>query len=179
MKIDKLIPMVEFVLQEEAYINQFNTRDARTADPYNRIVNYAKFLSQPLQLGMFVPCDDEGKYLINPDLPAPFCRDCADENGTCPNSGYPCEPKEATEVYSKAKEKVLFKGFEVLNTRVGMSVVNNGRLEFEFDEYGCWLNPYDSCDGVRINKIEILSNLNLSKEHLTLTRNAIKQIYGG
>lgn len=27
--------------------------------------------------------------------PGPICRDCADENGTCPSTGKPCDPYEA------------------------------------------------------------------------------------
>ena len=26
--------------------------------------------------------------------PRPLCRDCADNDGTCPNDGLPCNPKE-------------------------------------------------------------------------------------
>ncbi|WP_269581876.1 hypothetical protein [Roseibium sp. Sym1] len=34
--------------------------------------------------------------------PSPMCRDCADENGTCPYSGYPCDPQE--EALARVKE---------------------------------------------------------------------------
>lgn len=35
----------------------------------------------------------------------PMCRDCADENGTCPSSGLPCDPtEEVIEVFKRLKQ---------------------------------------------------------------------------
>jgi hypothetical protein len=36
-------------------------------------------------------------YDPDDDDDGPRCRDCADEDGTCPNSGLPCDPQEAAE----------------------------------------------------------------------------------
>ena len=46
-----LISMVNYVLQDESMSS-------------SNIVNYAKFLKQPLELWMFVPCDDLGNILV-------------------------------------------------------------------------------------------------------------------
>ena len=52
--MNKLISMVNFVLQQD--ITDIKQRDS--------IVKYANFLKQPLNLGMFVPCDEEDKVLF-------------------------------------------------------------------------------------------------------------------
>jgi hypothetical protein len=58
------------------------------------IINYANFLKQPLELWMFVPCDDNGNVLEHPNYikgkrTAQFYNDKMDE-------------------YQQAKERVLF-----------------------------------------------------------------------
>lgn len=64
----KLITMTDFVLEQEFTIeiqsltNQWASRVSR----YNKIMSYAKFIKQPLELGMFVPCDQEGDVLEEP-----------------------------------------------------------------------------------------------------------------
>ena len=55
------------------------------------IFEYANFLKQPLKLEMFIPCDEDGNVLITPTE---------------------FNPIYWSEQYAKAKEKVLFDGFE-------------------------------------------------------------------
>ena len=64
------------------------------------IYNYAKFLKQPLKLEMFVPCDEDGNVLEEPQMRLE--RNSFDEE----DMDY-----DAQELYDyiKAKEKVLFK----------------------------------------------------------------------
>jgi hypothetical protein len=49
---------------------------------------YVKFLKQPLELWMFVPCDEDGNVLEEPELYNEVCE------------------------YQKAKERCFFEGFE-------------------------------------------------------------------
>ena len=70
--------MTDFVLQQG---NPSNT-DSQFAD---KIMSYAHFLKQPLTIGMFVPCDEDGNVL---------------------------EECDKIKEYRKAKEKVLFEGLE-------------------------------------------------------------------
>ena len=58
--------------------------------------NYANFLKQPLTLGMFVPCDDDGNVLQQDcDVIIKKCRNCS------------CRE------YEKAQSKVLFNNFKM------------------------------------------------------------------
>ena len=63
--------------------------------------NYDALLKQPLKLGFFVPCDENGNVLD----PSDAFRSC--------EKGF---------LYGKAKERVLFKGFEYVN------FINDGKL---------------------------------------------------
>jgi len=74
----KLISMVDFVLA-----------DKYAGSPINMNKQYANFLKQPLELWMFVPCDDDGNVLeeIKPYQDNYF-------------------------KYQQAKERCLFDGFE-------------------------------------------------------------------
>lgn len=103
----KLISMTDFVLET---INkplggqQVASVRHNELEKYRRINQYANFLKQPLKLEMFVPCDDDGNVL--------------DET-----KNYNFWIKKSTNIvydldlikyekYQKAKEKVLFEGFE-------------------------------------------------------------------
>lgn len=92
--------MTDFVLMQNE-----NLKTAPEAyDQYLQFVNYANFLKQPLTLGMFVPCDENGNVLGEP---------------TFDNYMQPKEMLKQDEVYQKAKEKVLFKEFD---TKGGLAV---------------------------------------------------------
>ena len=81
----KLISMTDFVLETLNPLN-FGSIEVKS------IINYAKFLKQPLKKGMFVPCDDDDNILKKP-------------NKYTSNL-------QINDEYEKAKEKVLFEGFE-------------------------------------------------------------------
>ena len=70
---------------------------------YKDLVNYAKFLKQPLKLEMFVPCDENGNVLPE------------EHKFLSCTKGYE---------YGKAKEKVLFEGFVLEKDEL----INNGIL---------------------------------------------------
>lgn len=126
----KLISMTDFVLHESFGVgNEIINKEVF----YNKCSNYAQFLKQPLKLEMFVPCDDEGNVLKDPGL----------------------IPSYELEQYRKAKEKVLFEGFEIIKEGENIIVKHN--------ETNVWLTWTKRC-------IE-----DLIKHNLTLTENATKQ----
>ena len=64
----KLISITDFVLEQMKIYN--STPFTNIPNPchvfIDRVEAYAKFLKQPLTLGMFVPCDEEGNVLEEP-----------------------------------------------------------------------------------------------------------------
>ena len=92
-----LIPMTDFVLEQ---LNEQNSRIKPMREVFNSLEKYATFLRQPLKLEMFVPCDDEGNILEEPE----------DYELRLPNMM--TEYNDEIYRYEQAKEKVLFEGFE-------------------------------------------------------------------
>ena len=83
--MERLISMTDFVLEQNQY------REQR----FSQIVDYALFLKQPLELWMFVPCDEEVNVLENHNL-----------------TEYDKEMNfEQEQIYQQAKERVIFEGF--------------------------------------------------------------------
>lgn len=92
MNTFRLISMTDFV---------FLMRENKEKDNIRRFwacERYAKFLKQPLTLGMFVPCDEDGSVLEEPPLVQ-----------TAPNEDVALECIDYIEQYQQAKERVLFK----------------------------------------------------------------------
>lgn len=73
------------------------------------------FLSQPLTLGMFVPCDEEGGVMDAPDL-----RLLSKE-----------EKKKVNGRYKAAFDRVIFDGFEVTKSDI-FTWITNGDISLEF-----------------------------------------------
>ena len=94
METFRLKSMVNFVLEnaKQPYVE---------GTKYKDLVNYAKFLKQPLNLGMFVPCDDNLNILEEPIFHEP--------NNENEIGNY----EKLIEEYYEAKEKVLFEGFHI------------------------------------------------------------------
>lgn len=156
-----LISMTDFVLETIQWKKEYHKIE-KDADfvRYNsleRIENYAKFLKQPLELGMFVPCDEDGNVLEKP---------LENESLSSLDAGSRIQ-------YQKAKERVLFKGVTVEsdmykqtkrtfwnlgNKRIALKLeFYSGRVEFEFCLYDM--------------KVEDIVSLNFE-----LTESAIKQL---
>ena len=95
-----LISMTDFFF----YIDN-NREFARN---YDRILAYAKFLKQPLELWMFVPCDENGDVLEEP-----ICQEYA----------------LANQKYQQAKERVLFDGWNV-NFETGIKTCISNESEY-------------------------------------------------
>jgi hypothetical protein len=89
--MENLISMTDFVLEVEknsyTKTEKYNIIEWQTkCDSFDKIINYAKFLKQPLELWMFVPCDSEDNVLEEPI-------------------------SHQLETYEKAKERCLFHGY--------------------------------------------------------------------
>jgi len=107
-----LIPMTDFVLQNKANFEGYKTEEYGTFS-YNhliRIEDYANFLKKPLELSMFVPVGEDGNVLKEPTF------DCYMQ---------PKEMDRQYSVYKDAKDKVIFKGFELISINNEISIAKN------------------------------------------------------
>lgn len=173
----KLISMLEFMLNEcDAVHNKKTTPLAPTNNPDNlfhqrseswkTIIRYANFLSQPLTLGMFVPCDLKGNVLHEVKMEL---RD---------------SEQEAAHNYLEAKKRVLFKGIGVDSKNYQEKYIGNSGYpqdvvlcfsEKYFDKF-----PFLKYSYFKNHTVEYL----LEKGHclkpgsFELTETAIKQIFG-
>lgn len=163
--------MTEFALQRFDILHnsykEWKSEDHHHAelDYIRKIDSYARFVRQPLTLGMFVPVDEEGKVLEKPknyDIAEPIIKSHLNHK-----AGKKKEDEHKFHVYKEAKEKVLFEGFEVCYH--GHSII---RIEFNsedgFPEYS-----FDIKTG-KCNQHKTIEEL-CSKE-LPLTAYALKQI---
>jgi len=115
----KLISMTDYVL---------DLADSNNVEHYlklGKLIEYAEFLTQPLKLEMFVPCDEDGNVLEEPRGYEIF-KEGIKEGGTVV---WAVQCKE----YQQALKKVLFKGFkssdEYLNAHC-VSHKNIGQITF-------------------------------------------------
>ena len=91
--------MTEFVLRE-------TNSPTTLAESFQRCVTYAKFLKQPLKLEMFVPVNEDGNILQEPEEFKEWIKSDHYFNAS-ESVTHQCRR------YKKAKEKVLFKGFDL------------------------------------------------------------------
>jgi hypothetical protein len=163
---NKLISMTDFVLEQDKL--EFVPKGEDYADEWSnfclqrldRITAYANFLKQPLELWMFVPCDENGKPM---------------------KEGYEVFDEDCTEYdeyvfkYQKAKERCLFEGFEYCESQSKATILgiplsvspytDSGRLyvtKKELDGYHTWFHLFTIEDLIQCN--------------LTRTQTAINQI---
>lgn len=99
-----LISMTDFVLEQSAMKFQDSGRwdEARW---YNSL-KYAKFLKQPITIGMFVPTDLEGNVLEEPKEP---------KYGSLADDWINEQYRVKVAKYQQAKDRVLFQGFKLEN----------------------------------------------------------------
>jgi len=90
----RLISMTDFVLKQNKILNKYINYDKGFL--FEIIIHYANFLKQPLELWMFVPCDEEGNILEEPKIEN-YLKSC---QGTF---------FEDLKKYQQAKERCLFK----------------------------------------------------------------------
>lgn len=105
--IKTLIPMVDFVQLDEVQQSNFY---------YPLTQNYAKFLKQPLELWMFIPCDEEGNVLEKPNP-------LVDVNNRLKKQ------------YQQAKDRVLFEGFTMFGKDCIELKESNGKSKVDIFIY--------------------------------------------
>ena len=156
--------MTDFVLDQKYTttldISQIDFYD-KELNVLSKIRNYATFLKQPLQLGFFVPCDENGNVLKEPKRWNDYLQfpDSFDGN------------KEWGELYNYelAIERLLFKGFYIENFKLSsckFSKITSDKVTVAFwNEISLWAME---------NKFKNIESLASCK--LELTQTAIKQI---
>ena len=149
----KLISMTDFVLQEKTGGQQVNSITSQLYYELRIIKKYADFLKQPLKLEMFVPCDDNGNVLEEPE-----------KYGWLQNVGsrnsYATEQECIDcETFHLAKQKVLFDGFDIYS---------NGDLH----------NAFVTFESSRLEIMNVENLITDFQYSFYLTPNAIKRIFG-
>lgn len=144
--------MTDFVLE---ILDNDVTVSYGIRDKVVEIRNYAKFLKQPLTLGMFIPCDLEGNVLVEPSF-----------SGVVEDEQY---YGAEMDVYQEAKERVLFEDSEIKNEifihdiKHYYLVVNNKKIAWNYNDE--WVFYKEN------NTIEDLITYNF-----TLTPNALTKL---
>ncbi len=163
----KLISMTEFVLQEKENV-EFHMNDTvlETGRLMQKVFKYAEFLRQPLTLGMFVPCDEDGNILK--EITEPNKSDYWSDNDTVFSAELYRNNLEEFKKYQKAKEKVLFEGF-----CYKFNIDANGKKwEYVKNEF-----PHVfSFDQLKSNTVESLLTRFKEEYMIELTPSALKQI---
>ena len=149
METFRLISMTDFVLEQNEKIKKEKYDIESYYNTMQVSINYANFLKQPLNLGMFVPCDEDGEILDEP----------RDYEQRLPNMM--TEYNDEIYRYKQAKEKVLFEGFE-FRRNGGVNFLTINEDIFAFHDFNIKFKDLT---------IEFLVQYNLQ-----LTESAIKQI---
>lgn len=132
---------------------------------FEQVILYKNFIIKKLELWMFVPCGMDGDVLEEPER-IYFSTDF--------------DYKAELYLFQEAKNRVLFEGFESVDTRTnGKRICFKLSREFrksnidqiESDEYGLFFYN-SSMKKARIHKVECLLKFN----ELVLTPTALKQI---
>ena len=148
----KLISMTSFVLEIEksSYTQTEKYRIIEwenKCQAFDKIINYAKFLRQPLKLEMFVPCDEEGNIISK----------FYSEKENTKNLTF----SQLSNQYQIAETKVLFEGIEFI-TNGGVNFLIIKEDTFAFFDYNIKFKNFTIEDLIQYN--------------LQLTENAAKQI---
>lgn len=144
----KLISMTDFVLEQGEKIKKEKYGIESYYNTMQVSINYANFLKQPLKLEMFVPCDEDGDILDEPE----------DYELRLPNMM--TEYNDEVYRYKQAKSKVLFEGFKI-----------NGNYIYYGHFMVCLISE------IELYTVESLLNHSIPEtEEVQLTESAIKQI---
>ena len=134
----KLVSMIDFVQwikfeppkTDEDHSNHFGYK-------FGMVCKYANFLNQPLNLGMFVPAIEvDGKWEVLEE-PKNF-------EATMKGNYFTSSKSELflLQQYQKAKENVLFEGFE-LNIFKSANVLRNENISF-YEQFSNFKDRFDS-----------------------------------
>ena len=126
--------------------------------------NYANFLKQPLTLSMFVPCDEDGNILSEPSDYDYFVSD---------NEQYFQGDIGECQKYVEAKERVLFKGFEVKSSKIHE---NRDFIGWEIYNPSIFINTGNGWNKPEFPDFETIEDLTNFRKDIELTESAIKQI---
>ena len=158
MEAIKLQSMTDFVLEQ----NKDGLSHTRYS--YQKCFNYAKFLKQPLQLGFFVPCDENNNVLKEPSV-----KDFLYHGKKLNHIDFSAE----TEQYQKAKERVLFEGFEVKSSKIHE---DREFIGWEIYNPSIFINIGNGWQKPEFPDFEIIEDLLSFSKEVELTDSAIKQI---
>ncbi len=161
--MNKLISMVDFVLNVPMSGMEVQSIGIQGNNRYQKCIRYAKFLKQPIELWMFVPCDFEGNVL---EESRSFYEATAFWNAGEIDEKH----NDLVGEWEEAKERCLFEGFEIKDLKLdsGNKCVSKDDILHVF-----WQNEISKEFTLSkgISKIE-----DLVKYKLELTPTAIKQI---
>ncbi len=127
----KLVSMVDYVLErnDQKLPGGIYKHITDAFDFSSQVIKYARFLKQPLTLGMFVPCDEDGNVLEDPESTM------KQGNG---NVYYNAEPEDFEE-YEKAEQRCLFKGFEYVSKWYQTHLIARNKItgngQFQLDNF--------------------------------------------
>ena len=107
--------MTDFIFNQDEINGGFGQEEI------DKVWNYAQFLKQPLKLGMFVPCDEDGNVLEEPVYSEPTSEN---EIG---------DLDELVYQYNLSKNSVYFEGFQFYNE----GHLGNGIFTFNNDFIEC------------------------------------------
>ena len=114
--------MTDFVLQKTLIFDNANSTYKDCENAIEAIFKYANLLKQPLELWMLVPCEFiNGKWIVlkKPKISCASCDKC-----TCSEAYH--------KQYEKSKEKVLFEGFEYVESQAKATLLG---LELSVSPY--------------------------------------------
>jgi hypothetical protein len=117
--------MIDFVLEVEknsyTQTEKYNIIERETkCEVFDKFIKYANFLKTPLKKSMFVPFDAYDNILEEPKV-----ENYTDETGFVNNAFF-----IETSYFNKAKEKVIFEGFEVYS--INENTITNGKIKITF-----------------------------------------------
>ena len=157
-----LIPMTDFVLEQ---LNEQNSRTKPMREVFNSLEKYAKFLKQPLKLEMFVPCDEDGNVLGEPEIYSQWV--CENFNDELENEERINQCKD----YHQAKEKVLFEGFKIYDYKLNVFFYLGRRKTLSYDK-----KRKDFITiGLLLETVEDLINIS---SQIKLSQTALNAIFG-
>lgn len=164
MENTTLIGMTDYVLKQNVSSNKESYETT-----FDRIVEYAKFLKQPIKLGMFIPCDEDDNALIDPEI-------IAKENGvwlfnhTFSHNGYQKNLGVYRQEFEVAISRILFLGFEIKEYPDAVK----GEITKVIKHKSCYAAHFINDEwklGVGLSMIE-----DLVPDNLTLTESKAKEL---
>lgn len=164
METIKLIPMTQFVIEQSE-----NLVPTKIGNHLTDMLNYAKFLSQPLTLSMFVPTTEAGEVLEEPEMYMTL------QNVGSMNSHATEQDCIDAENFHRAKSRCLFEGLSVIKSDDGYTFYNKANHMFFYNFDGSlFTGDIISPDKYLIHCVEEL----IGMDGLTLTPTAKELIYG-